>query len=81
MVLSCDVIWNTCFENYGILRSKSDLVKETDRRNTQSNTLLKYSNKVKYSDCCGVLYDEDIARCKECGEHCGYYEEDEEEWV
>ena len=32
----------------------------------------------KYSDCCGASYDDDIARCIECGEHCGYYEEEEE---
>jgi len=34
---------------------------------------------IKYSDCCNVLYDEDIARCSECYESCGFIIEEEEE--
>lgn len=34
---------------------------------------------MKYSDCCGSKYDEDIARCFECYEPCGFYEEEEEQ--
>jgi len=34
---------------------------------------------MKYTDCCSANYDEDIARCPECGEPCGYWEEAQEE--
>ena len=30
----------------------------------------------KYTDCCGAFYDEDVCRCPECGELCGYYEDE-----
>ena len=34
---------------------------------------------IKVTDCCGANYDEDIGRCPDCGELCGYVllEEDE----
>ena len=34
---------------------------------------------MKYTDCCNVEYDDDIARCTCCGELCGFIEEDDEE--
>lgn len=34
---------------------------------------------MKYSDCCSALYDEDVARCPECYEPCGYYEDEDDD--
>lgn len=34
---------------------------------------------MKLTDCCNVEYDEDVARCPECYEPCGYYEEEKSE--
>jgi len=34
-------------------------------------------DRVKYSNCCGAVSDEDSGRCSDCKENCAFLTEDE----